>query len=155
MLLQGAYTQNGGDRALYDGQYSWDTRFGQAGLEAHLGPTFVVLAEGALGSTAMGPRVAGGPRVDVHFRTGYVLASWSRGPWRVSLRADGFHNDDRDGTAEPDDESGWAWTAAGFWQPKPAVRLGLEYIDVQGERPGGVEPGIGARSALLEVRLVF
>lgn len=155
VLLQGAYTQNGGDRALYDGQYSWDTRFGQAGLEAHLGSALVLLAEGALGSTAMGPRVAGGPRVDVRFRTGYVLASWSRGPWRVSVRADGFHNDDRDGTAEPDDESGWAWTAAGFWQPKAALRLGLEYVDVQGERPGAVDPGISSRRALLEVRLLF
>ena len=155
VLLQGAVMQNGGDRALYDGQYSWDTRFGQAGFEAHLGSALVVLAEGALGSTAMGPRVAGGPRVDVRFRTGYILASWSHGPWRLSVRADGFHNDDRDGTAEPDDESGWAWTAAGFWQPKPVVRLGLEYIDVQGDRPGSVDPGIGSRSALLEVRLLF
>jgi hypothetical protein len=155
VLLQGAYTQNGGDRALYDGQYSWDTRFGQAGLEAHLGTAFVLVAEGALGTTAMGPQVVGGPRVDVQFKTGYALASWSRGAWRLSLRADGFQNEDRDGTAEPDGESGWAWTAAGFWQPKPAVRLGLEYIDVQGERPGGADTRIGSRSALLEVRLLF
>ena len=159
VLLQGAYTQNGGDRELYDGQYSWDTRFGQAGLEAHLGSALVLLAEGALGTTAMGPEVAGGPRVDVRFRTGYVLASWSRGPWRVSLRADGFRNEDRDGTAEPDDDSGWAWTAAAFWQPKKAVRVGVEYVDVRAARPAasysGADPDTDARRALLELRLAF
>ncbi len=47
LRLQGAYTQNGGDRSLHDGQYSWDTRFGQAGLEATLGPSVTLVAEGA------------------------------------------------------------------------------------------------------------
>ena len=159
VLLQGAYMHNGGDRELYDGQYSWDTRFGQAGLEAHLGSALVLVAEGALGTTAMGPKVAGGPRVDVRFKTGYVLASWSRGPWRVSFRVDGFSNEDRDGTAEPDDESGWAWTAAAFWKPKKALRLGVEYVAVNALRPAaaysGADPDTRARRAQLEVRLVF
>ena len=159
VLFQGAYMQNGGDRGLYDGQYSWDTRFGQAGLEAHLGSALVLVAEGALGTTAMGPKVAGGPRVDVRFKTGYALASWSRGPWRASFRVDGFRNDDLDGTAEPDDESGWAWTAAFFWKPRPFVRLGLEYVAVHAFRPAaaysGADPDTRARRAQLEARFVF
>jgi len=159
LLLQGAYTQNGGDRELYDGQYSWDTRFGQAGLEAHLGSRLVLLLEGAIGSTAMGPRTIGGPRVDVRFRVGYALASWSSGPLRVSVRADGFENHDRDGTAEPDGESGWAWTVAGFWHPNKVFRLGVEYVDVRGGRPAAADSGFhvddASRRGLFEARLVF
>ena len=86
LRLQGAYTDNGGDRELYDGQYSWDTRFGQAGLEAKLGSSLTLVAEGAIGDTGMGPAVPGGPYVDVHFKTAYALLSWTRGSWRVTAR---------------------------------------------------------------------
>lgn len=157
LRLQGAYTQNGGDRNLHDGQYSWDTRFGQAGLEAKLGPSLTLVAEGAIGDTGMGPAVPGGPHVEVRFTVGYALLSWSRASWRVTARLDGFHNEDRDGTAEPDAESGSAVTVAAFWKPRDFVRLGLEYVEVRGERaaPSGVDSAIGGRCALIEVRLLF
>jgi hypothetical protein len=159
LRLQGAYTHNGGDREEYHRQYSWDTRFGQAGLEAKLGSSLTLVAEGAIGDTGMGPEVPGGPHVDVRFKVGYALLSWNRGSWRVTARLDGFDNQDRDGTAEPDAESGHAVTVAAFWKPRDFVRLGLEYIAVRGERPGAAgsvaDPAIGGSSALLEVRLLF
>lgn len=159
LRLQGAYTENGGDRDLYDGQYSWDTRFAQAGLEAKLGSSLTLVAEGAIGDTGMGPAIPGGPHVDVRFKVGYALLSWTRGAWRVTARLDGFDNEDRDGTAEPDAESGSAVTVAAFWKPRDFVRVGLEYLEVRGERPGtaasGADPAIGGKSALLEVRLLF
>ena len=46
--FQAAWTDNGGDRDLHSGQYSWRTRFVLAGLEARLGPDFILVAEGAL-----------------------------------------------------------------------------------------------------------
>jgi hypothetical protein len=156
LRLQGGYSQNGGDRELHRGQYSWDTRFGQAGLEAKLGSSLTLVAEGAIGDRGMGPEAPGGPHVDVHFKLGYALLSWGRGSWRATARLDGFDNEDRGGTAEPDSESGRAVTLAAFWKPRDFLRLGLECIDVRGERPRpGGEPALGGRRALLEVRLLF
>jgi hypothetical protein len=159
VVVQGAFTDNGGDRDIYRGQYSWHTRFAQAGLQAHVGRHVMLVAEGAVGNTGMGPDDPGGPHVDVHFRVGYALLSWARKNVRLSARVDGFRNEDKDGTAEPDDERGWSFTAAGFWQPKSFVRLGLEYIDVRASRPAarfsGADPDTDARRGQAEVRLLF
>jgi len=158
-LVQGAYTDNGGDRDLYRGQYSWHTRLAQAGAEIHLGHGLILVAEGAAGDTGMGPEVAGLSHVDVRFRVGYALVSWSSKEFRLSVRVDGFRNDDLDGTAEPDDERGCGLTAAAFWQPRPFMRLGLEYVDVRASRPAalfsGADPDTDARRALAEIRLLF
>jgi hypothetical protein len=157
--VQAAFYDNRADRRLYDGQYAWQTRFAQAGLEAKLGPDVTFLAEGALGDTGMGPALPGGPQVQIRFRVGYALLSWARGAWRVSGRVDGFENDDRDSTAEPDQESGWAWTAAAFWKPRAFLRLGLEYVSVGGDRPAaafsGRDPDAYGKRALFELRLAF
>jgi hypothetical protein len=159
VLVQGAYTDNGGDRGIYRGQYSWHTRFAQAGLELHLGKALTVVAEGAAGDTGMGPGESGKAHVDVRFRVGYALASWVWKSVRLSARVDSFRNEDRDGTAEPDDERGWAFTGAAFWQPRAFVRLGLEYVDVRASRPAaafsGANPDTDARRGQAEVRLLF
>jgi hypothetical protein len=157
--LQAAVTDNRADRRLYRGQYSWETRFAQAGLEAKLGPNFTLVAEGAVADTGMGPPAPGGPQVQVHSLSGYALVSWSRGTVRLTVRVDGFENDDRDGTAEPNDESGWSWTAAAFWQPKSFLRMGVEYLALTADRPAaafsGADPDTGARRAQVEMRLRF
>lgn len=158
LRVQAAFTDNPGNRRLQRGQYSWETRFGQAGLELRLGPQVTLVAEGALGDTGMGPAVAGGPQVQLRFRVGYALVSWSRGAWRLSARVDRFENEDRDATAEPDDESGWAVTTAAFWKPSRFVRLGIEYADVRGDRPATVlagSPDGDDRRGVLELRLAF
>jgi hypothetical protein len=159
VLVQGAYTDNGGDRGFYRGQYSWHTHFAQAGLELHLGKSLTVVAEGAQGDTGMGPDEPGGAHVDVRFRVGYALASWAMKGLRLSFRVDGFRNRDEDGTAEPDDERGWSLTAAGFWQMRSFVRLGLEYVEVRASRPAarfsGADPDTETRRGQAEVRLIF
>jgi hypothetical protein len=158
-LVQAAWTENGGDRGLHSGQYSWDTRYGQAGLQIGLGPRAVFVAEGALGTTTMGPQVAGGPYVDVQFRTGYALVSWMGGAFRLSARADAFENRDRDLTAEPDQDSGWAVTTAGFWSPRKWIRLGVEYLVLRSDRPAaqysGDDPDTDAKRLVGELRLMF
>jgi hypothetical protein len=152
--IQAAYTDNRGDRALHRGQYAWRTWFAQAGLEANLGPDLTLVAEGALGDTGMGPP-APDPHVDLRFRTGYVLVSWSRGGFRVSGRVEAFDNQDR----EPNGEDGWALTGAVFWQATRLVRVGAEYLSVRAQRPAaafsGGDPDTDARRALLELRLAF
>jgi hypothetical protein len=153
-----AYLDNRGDRALHRGQYAWQTSFLTAGAQVPLG-AWRLLAESALGDTGMGPALPEGPRVEVRFRAGYVLMSWESGSWRASVRLDGFRNEDRDGTAEPNQESGWAWAVAVFWEPLAAVRLGAEYLDVRSQRPAaafsGADPNTDARRALLDLRVRF
>lgn len=157
--LQAAYTDNRGDRALHRGQYAWRTRVAQAGLEAQLAPSLVLVAEAAVGDTGMGPAVAGGAFVDLRFRVAYALLSWHVGAVRLSGRVDAFDNDDRDGTAEPDEESGWSATAALFYQPARALRLGVEYVAVRADRPAAAYSGAGlttdADRGLVELHVSF
>ncbi len=125
----------------------------------HLGKAVTLVAEGATGDTGMGPDEPGGAHVDVRFRVGYALVSWAGKSLRLSVRVDGFRNDDLDGTAEPDDERGWSYTAAAFWQPRSFVRVGLEYLDVRASRPAaqfsGADPDTDARRGQAEIRLLF
>lgn len=157
--LRAAYLDNGGDRELYDGQYSWQTSFTTVGLELPLGKLVKLLFEGADGRTGMGPRTPGGAQVELRYRTGYALLTLGRERWRVSLRAEGFRNRDLDGTAEPGQESGRALTLAAFWSPTARLRLGAEYLELRAQREAaaffGADPDTDARRALLELRLTF
>jgi hypothetical protein len=155
-LVQAAYTDNGGDRALHRGQYSWKTRFGQAGAEVQVG-RLALVGEAALGDSGMG--MLDEPHVDIRFRVAYLLASWGGERARLSARLDWFDNDDRDGREEPGRESGRAWTLAALWRPWSHVRLGVEYLQVRADRPAaadsGFSPDTDARRLLAEVRVVF
>jgi hypothetical protein len=157
-LVQGAWTDTRGDRALHDGQYAWATRFASLGAEAQLG-RFRLIAEALDGETGMG--LATGPHVDLRVRAAYALVSWSssRDTLRLSARYDRFRNDDRDHVAEPNQESGWAWTAAAFCAPRPWLRIGLEYLELRADRPAAEFAGSGldasARRAQAELRLRF
>ena len=158
-LAQAAFTDNLGDRKLYRGQYSWATRFAQAGVELHFGKSLTFVAEGAAGDTGMGPDEPGGAHVDVRFRVAYALLSYAAKGLRLTARVDGFRNHDRDGTAEPNGEEGWGFTVAAFWQPRSFVRLGIEYLEVRAERPAAEfsdgDPNTDARRGLAELRLQF
>jgi hypothetical protein len=157
-LVQAAWTDTRGDRALHDGQYAWATRFASLGAEAQLG-RFRLVAEALDGETGMG--VAAGPHVDLHIRAAYALLTWSspRDTLRLTARYDRFRNDDRDHVAEPNQESGWAWTVAALCAPRSWLRIGIEYLELRGDRPAaefsGSEPDAGARRAQAELRLRF
>ena len=94
----------------------------------------MLAAEYLTGSTGMGDLSLAHVQVDIE--TAYLLASWQRGPWRTTLRYDTFETVDVDRTAaDNNDEDGDAWTLALFWEPREALRLGLELLDVAAERP--------------------
>lgn len=156
-LLQASYLDNRGDRALHRGQYAWRTRMLSLGGELHLGSRLVVVAEAARGDTGMG--VESGPHVDLDFATGYVLASWRAGSVRLSARYDRFENQDRDQTAEPDQEDGQAVTVAVLWEPAPHVRVGLEGLQLWNDRPAaafaGANEDVDAKRLLAELRIRF
>jgi hypothetical protein len=155
-LLQAAWTDNRGDRALHAGQYSWATRFASLAAELSLGPVGLA-AEGLAGDTGMG--LPSGPHVDVRVRAAYALVSWAgRGEaLRFTARYDRFRSDDRDGVAEPNQESGWALTVAALYSPWPWLRIAAEYLEMRGDRPAAAFAGeaadAGARRAQAELRL--
>ena len=157
-LVQIGWTDTRGDRELHDGQYAWATRFASVGAEAQLGP-LKLIAEALSGETGMGELDEA--HVDLRIRAGYVLLTWAQPGERLRLTAryDRFRNEDQDGVAEPNGESGWALTVAGFWAPRRWLRLGVEYLDLHGERPAaafaGTELDAGARRAQAELRLLF
>ena len=157
-LLQAAWTDTRGDRALHDGQYAWATRFASLGAEAQLG-RFRLVAEALDGETGMG--VATGPHVDLRIRAAYALLTWATQgeALRLTARYDRFRNDDRDHVAEPNQESGWAWTVAAFCAPRSWLRIGFEYLELRGDREAaafaGTELDAGARRAQAELRLRF
>jgi len=156
-LVQAAWTDTRGDRGLHDGQYAWATRLASLGAELQLGP-FRLVAEGLAGDTGMGSD--SGAHVDLRIRAGYALVTFAGGKGlRLTARYDRFHNDDRDGVAEPNDESGWAVTLAGFYAPRSWLRFGVEYLDLRGDRPAaafaGTELDAGARRGQAELRLRF
>jgi hypothetical protein len=156
-LVQAAWTDTRGDRGLHAGQYAWATRFASLAAEVRLG-SFRLVAEGLAGDTGMG--MASGAHVDLRIRAAYALATFQGGQrLRLTARYDRFRNDDRDGVAEPNDESGWAITLAAFYAPRPWLRLGAEYLDLRADRPAAAFAGTaleaGARRAQAEVRLRF
>lgn len=155
-VIVAAVLDNRGDRLLHRGQYSWRTRFWNVGGELHLG-SFTLAGEAAAGDTGMGRRDA--IHVDVDFGAGYLLASWASDKARLTARYDRFDNVDRDGTAEPNDERGEAWTVAAFWSPRPHVRMGVEWLDLRADRPAAAASGSAAntsgRRLALETRLTF
>jgi hypothetical protein len=157
LLLQAAYLDNRGDRALHRGQYSWRTRLAQAGLELPLAKGFSLIAEGAQGDTGMGTR--DGPHVDMDFRTAYAMLTWSDGKLRFAARYEAFKNVDRDGTQEPNGESGRALTLAAFVTPIRHLRIGVEALDLRSDRPAAADSGFdsntNARRGTLELRLLF
>lgn len=99
--------------------------------------------------------------VDLRIRAADALASWAKadGALRLTARYDVFRNEDRDGTAEPNGESGWAVTTSAFWTPRRWLRLGVEYLYLEGERPAAAFSGTaldaGAERAQAELRLHF
>jgi hypothetical protein len=156
-LVQAAWTDTRGDRELHAGQYAWATRFASLAAELRLG-SFRLVAEGLAGDTGMG--LVTGPHVDLRIRAAYALVSFAGGKrLRLTARYDRFRNDDRDGVAEPNDESGWAITLAGFYAPRPWLRFGVEYLDLRADRPAaafaGTDVEAGARRGQAELRLRF
>jgi hypothetical protein len=154
--VQTAWTDTRGDRGLHEGQYAWATRFASVAAEVELG-RFRLVAEGLAGETGMGLPTAA--HVDLDIRAAYALLTWERDGLRLTARYDHFRNEDRDGIAEPNDESGWAVTVAAFVAPRPWRRLGAEYLDIKADRPAAAfartELEAGARRAQAEVRLRF
>ena len=180
--VQASYFDNRGDRALYDGEYAWATRFWVVGARLQPGGGVTLLGEALFGTTAMGTRnvvrasnpygdsytppgtatypPSGAPAyVDTDFATAYAMLSWQRSSLRLSARFDWFRNEAVDTIAEDESEDGTAFTVAAFWAPVERLRIGAEFLTIAAQRPAAAQswadPDTDAWKATLEARVFF
>jgi hypothetical protein len=131
------FYDNGGDRTSKnaDDQWSWETRFFEAGLRWEPAPDLRVLAQVMNGETIMGYRFPGGRWFDMGFQSAYLLAQKRLGEDVVSGRIDAFRTRDRTfRDIDDNQEDGWALTAS--WRHPLArhVDLILEAQHVDSKR---------------------
>jgi hypothetical protein len=109
------FYDNGGDRTSVDSehQWSWETRFFEAGARWEPSQDTRVLAQLINGETIMGYRMSAGRWFDMGFQAAYALVQHRVGDDTISGRIDGFRTRDRTFRAIDDNqEDGWALTAA-------------------------------------------
>lgn len=151
--LQLARVDNRGDRELYRGEYSWQTKLNllSGEIDGQHGTTFA--SEYGWGSSGMGfaPRA----NVQITYYAAYALVSQKFGRNRVSARFDVFGTKDRDHSfAEINTESGRAWTFAYFYELR-SIRLGAEFANISAERVSAPDPNTDGRTVTLEARYRF
>lgn len=150
---------NRADRRFYGSEYAWENDFDLLGAEWH-SPTgaFSLLAEGIDGATGMGPH-RGPFYIQADYRATYLLASWSRAAYRLSLRRDDFDTEHTHRGRRFVGEEGDAWTVAALWEPTADLRLAAEVVEVDARRPGAVSSlgtaEVGGTAIRLEARYYF
>jgi len=152
-MLQLARVDNRGDRRLYRGEYSWQTKLNLLSGEIDGQHGTTLLSEYGWGSTGMGfaPRAF----VQLDYYAAYALVSQAFGRNRVSARIDVFGTKDRDRSlAEINTESGRAWTLAWFYTVR-SMRLGAEFANIAAQRVSAPDPNTAGRTLTLEARYRF
>lgn len=160
--LQATGVDNRGDRELHGDEYAWATRLTLLGGSFALPGGLELAGEWLRGATEMGIAPAGSrsrSMVDDRFDARYLLASWSRGPWRLSARYDRFETVDRDGTAgDENGETGRGRTAALIYSAGERWRLALEWLELDAHRPIGAAlggPTLDGDALRAEIRCSF
>jgi hypothetical protein len=153
---------NRGDRALHGEEYAWDTDFRWLSAETRLPAGLRLIGEWGSGTSKMGFAPPGGhseAAVDIAFDTFYLLLTRDFGTWRATARYDGFRVEDRDSTALDDNrEDGRAWTLAVLVPIDEHWRAGVEWLDVEADRPAARQAGsppLDGDSLRAELRFAF
>jgi len=137
--IRASYVDNRGDRALYQGEYAWDTTFINLGFQSQLSSQWELLGEFSSGSTGMGTGIA---LVDVDFENIYLMASWKGEANRVSLRYEQFEVVEKDfSIAENNNDDGSAWTLAWFYQNDSPWRFAVELVALESENAAQLQSG--------------
>lgn len=130
------------DRDLLHGQWAWRTKFLSTGYASPPWWDFTILAQAIAGSTTVITRPAPrGPFVDTRFWSVYGLLSKDWGRHRASLRLERFGADDRDTSADNNNEHGTGITAAYVFRPTDRQRITVELLRVESDRPERVHLG--------------
>lgn len=105
------YDNMANPQAIKEGQYGWHTRFWSLGIKHELPYAITFIAQGMVGSTAMGKLKEGKRSVDVNFWSASALLSKSIDIHRFSIRYDHFITDQIDSLPlDNNNETGHAWT---------------------------------------------
>lgn len=146
--IQYTFVDNRGDRALHRGEYAWATSFHLLGAEIGNADRVIVATEYMRGRTGMGHAPA---FVDSGFYAAYALLSVKRNRNRWSGRYEIFETSEEDfSIAELNEENGRAWTFTWLFELTEHARLGAEFEQVVGDRPGTPDPN--GRAFTLEAR---
>lgn len=153
---------NRGDRALHGEEYAWETDFRWLSVETRLPAGLRLVGEWGTGTSLMGfapPGEKSEAVVDIFFDTFYVLLTRDFGTWRATVRYDGFRIEDRDSTALDDNrEDGRAWTLAVLVPVDEHWRAGIEWLEVEADRPAARRAGsppVDGDSLRAEMRFAF
>ncbi len=126
LRIQTVYFHNNANpRKIDQGQYGWRTQFTQLAVHWRFGQQWELLSQWMRGSTFMGNF-----GVDNDYDAAYLmLAKTMQQKHRFALRAERFNVDDKDylGALDPNDEKGWAATAAYTFMPTRQLSLSLDY----------------------------
>jgi hypothetical protein len=131
---------NRGDRTSVTGamDWSWDTRFTEAGLSWAVDDKTRIRAQALGGVTLMGypDQATGQIWLDVKYASAYVSATRAIGPGAVTARLDRFETDDHTLTvADNNDEDGWAQLVAYRWDVRPRANIVFEWLRIDSDRP--------------------
>lgn len=151
------YANEADPEAMRHGQWGWDTRFWNLGVQARPAGNVEVLAQYMNGTSVMGWRRADGWAFDVAFDTAYVLVMRELGDGaRLTGRADYFAVKDRSWQTRDDNtEKGYAATAA-YMRPLNAhFDLALEALHVVSNRPSRAYQSLAPRQAQTQVQLAL
>jgi hypothetical protein len=149
--IQYTWLDNGGDRLLYGGEYSWATDFHLLGGEIGDPEKLILAAEYMTGSTGMGVFDV---FVQTDFYAAYALLSHKRRRNSWTVRFELFGTEEKDfSIADSNDESGRSWTLAWLFDVTPKIRAGVELTQVDAER--AATPDLNGRTVTAEVRYKF
>ncbi len=157
--IQAAHYDNRADLLLAtDGQYAWETYFDHLAVQISLPWDIGLMAQWMSGYTAMGPVINryGTRPVENEFQASYLMLTRMHNGHRVSLRFDQFAVEDLDLLPDDDNsESGHAITLAYNRELSPTLRLAVEWLRVESDRPARAYLGLDPDSieTTLQVQL--
>lgn len=143
---------NRGDGLAADSvnEWSWDTRFTEAGLSWTPDARTRVRAQALSGVTFMGypDQTTREQWIDVGYSSAYVSVTRDVGPGAITARLDQFETRDHTLTAvDNNDETGWAQLVAYRWDVRPRANIVFELLRIDSDRPSRALAGEDARQA--------
>jgi hypothetical protein len=151
--FQALYYDNRADPGSFIGtDFGWRTKFASFGGELDIGDV-VVLSQVMTGNTTIEPFENFYSKTN--FQSGYVLAGYYFGDYRVAARVDLFATQqiNAPGGNGPG-EHGHALTLAGSWAPRPWLRFTAEMLRIDSSRSERALAGLPIRNIELQGRLV-
>lgn len=139
------YYDNRGDPEAFTpvGQWGWRTRFLNVGLNANLGDSTTLLAQGMVGSTIMGFKTNDVPWVHTYFRSGYALLTRRiSDKLAITGRIEFFGTREHGSQMSPlESEDGWSTTVAARYNLTSNITVLAEALNVRSHR--GTRPVLG------------